>query len=606
MHLLKNSKLLHITHLTMIFITALILRWIVVASYQLPTRSEPISRFWQTLPFSAFFFGDSSIYHQAALDLALQGSYGKLLHPPMTSTFLALFYLVFGPSFAASHLIYSLMGASISLIFALLATRWFNHRTGIITGWVTALSFSQLILSGSICAEIPALLYIGAGLLLLENKTAFIRFFAGLLFGAATLTRSELIIFMILLFLVSFFQNSSKRKSLIPVIIGFFIILSIWSFRNYRYLSNVFPEEPFIARIMPTGLNGPFNFYIGNGPTANGGYRFPDRASNPWLGRKQVNLENPEHIDIVLNGFRYGLECIKSNPSESVFLAFRKITYFFGGYFHGFFQNNFPEGLRGSFRNGDMWRPESRWFGFIVFVACLYGLYQSFKTAKFAIFVISIFIFSGFLNAILFFGLARHAAIQMPFYFMGLGVTIDQALNRLSSRIMLRRLIAIIAFLVIFVQISIGIASVKNPYLLSSLSGFMKKPEDLTKRFGPVDPQIEAAYTQVMQEILSAPTLVLSEEEFSITLTNFAIVIAQKNMEKAEEFLDWAIHLDISNPVAWQMKGRIAARNPARIMEAIQFFNRFLILAPESDEAADVQMRLNRMSIVINLNWLDF
>lgn len=461
---------------------ALVYRFLYVDSYSVRVAGVPLENLWSNqYPFGPLFYGDGWSYYHAALNLIKTGSHDLPIHPPLTASLIALIFLVLPKSIAILHGLFALMGAGIPVLTALLGVRWFNRTTGIIAGWLTAISFSQIMLSGAACSEIPLIFLLLTGFLLGEYKGRVPIFFSGLFMGMAILTRTEAVLFIASYLLVRIFAR--RISSFRPVIFTVAILLTVlpWTVRNtvyYHAHSDVLPRA---FRIIPVATNGPINFFIGNGPAANGGYRFPTTGEPKDSVRQSIDLKNPLHQQLMVKGYEMGWDYIVGHPENTVANVRAKLHFWSRGWTPAFFHDNFPMGLRGSFRHSDIWVPDNPLMGWLLLTAVFMGLLVHRNRRVTSIIILTYL--SSLAAALIFFGLARQSALLLPLAYLSAGESVRWLVTRIPRKYRAGYILAGAAGLLILVK---GIAGfmVWNgpPVTLTSANQLFSHAESLAKQ----------------------------------------------------------------------------------------------------------------------------
>ncbi|MBN1552483.1 glycosyltransferase family 39 protein, partial [bacterium] len=230
-----------ILHFITIFLISVFFRWIFLSGYTIKIDSYSLKNFMHDWPFGVFFFGDSWTLHHTALKLLETGNYGLPMQPPGTVFLLIAVYYFFDAKLFWGHLLFLILGALIPVIYGGLAQRWFGKRVGFLTAWLIAVSFNMIVLSGTICSEIPAIALLGLFLCCFYSKNKWVELFSGILLGFAILTRSELLIYAGILFLIFIFSKSVSIKKTILVYSLAILTVSPWIVRNVAYIQKHLP-----------------------------------------------------------------------------------------------------------------------------------------------------------------------------------------------------------------------------------------------------------------------------------------------------------------------------------------------------------------------------
>jgi 4-amino-4-deoxy-L-arabinose transferase-like glycosyltransferase len=380
------------------------------------------------MPFFTHNRLDAAVYHDMASGFVdgadLWGS--EVIHmSPLYSGLLAVLYAAFGPSPWAPRVFQLMLGlATVALIWSA-CRRLFKPRWAIVGGVVTALygpsiffehQLSVATLSTTLCA---ALLY--AGLFAFGSpKRAFSRWATvGILWGLAVLARPNALLLIAPLTYLA--MTSVKRhrfsRMIFLVVAGAFIILPV-TLRNYIVAGEA---------VLVTDAGG-MNFYIGNGPDANGTFNIPPEipgASNaPAQFREYRRLAEQDSgrklTSKEMDAYWYNrtFDYIKGNPGRWIALLAKKTLMFLhprelsNTHNYDFHRRLSPTlalpfiqygplaifGVLGTVLMLFTARPETR-FVSLVAVVCFAGLVAFFVLAHYRIIVVPAFIIASVYSA---------------------------------------------------------------------------------------------------------------------------------------------------------------------------------------------------------------
>ncbi|HPQ39457.1 MAG TPA: glycosyltransferase family 39 protein [bacterium] len=593
-------------HAAILFVVAFALRW----SYLSGTHLElqyPVSEYHLQHPTSALMIGDADLYFSEAKAFLTTGSLGLPYRPPGTTILLASAMAIGTPSYLTAHIWQILLGASIPILFAALALKWFNRRIAIVTGWLTATAFPLIILSGTLCSETHLLFLMATALLLLETpRTPFVAF-AGLMFGLAMLTRAESALFIALIFLREFVIRRHTLRPRLVLIITFCLPVMIWSIRNYIVLDDAFPNAPLSFKYIPVSANGPLNFYLGNGPMASGGYRSfkIDRPDSQVAA--EIDFSDPIQAGAFFHGYRRAMDHLYFHREQIQPLLKRKLSYFSRGLRTGFGLENYPLGLRGVMRRGDVWTPVSPVSFYILSLGWVLGLVlarpHSFKPpASHATWTTLFFIASSLVVCVLFFGLARNAAILLPFLFIGFAAFLDRLatfiLEPVPKKIIPESVFrgigtAAMIFLVVFTGWQAWDHH-RHPVAFTSTNALFSQmvttgDDTYTRQ------DLIREYERALQRMNDAGRIIIFEESLSTFYVGLAYAVNGDDPDRVERLIDAALRLDIANAAAWKLKGIQASKDSKTQSEAIRAFERYLQINPWSEDAAMIRDMITRM-----------
>uniref|UniRef100_A0A7C4XT82 Tetratricopeptide repeat protein n=1 Tax=candidate division WOR-3 bacterium TaxID=2052148 RepID=A0A7C4XT82_UNCW3 len=285
-------------------------------------------------PFFYNLFADGLQYHQLALGVLKKGVIGTeaFYHPPLYQYFLALLYRIFGINLLVVRIIQAFLGGVNTLLIYSLTRRYFNKTIAIVAGFIAALYPMLIFFDGEILAPTLLIFLTLAGLFFLDTKDTQRLFWAGILFGLATITSQNILLFI---FFFPFYLLIKYKKLIIKYLIifwtgAFLVILPIF-LRNILVLK----EPIFIS------WQGGVNFYIGNNPRSTGITGIPPGSTkrdwySAYLELKQ-NIEKEVGHTISLSEFdricyKKGIEFIIKNPVKTLARLIKKSYLFFSGF----------------------------------------------------------------------------------------------------------------------------------------------------------------------------------------------------------------------------------------------------------------------------------
>jgi tetratricopeptide (TPR) repeat protein len=211
----------------------------------------------------------------------------------------------------------------------------FNKRVGFISAFIYACYGIAIFYSGIRLAPslvIFCMLLFFLSLLTAELKKKLLLFFiSGILLGIVIAARPNITLLFFLLplwFFITLKNNTSFKYSLrgyIFLLLGFFIITSVISARNY-----------FIVNELTPSVVGGFNFYIGNNPDASGHFTTPQGISTSPIEQVKTSIRIAEKGSgeslTYSQASRYwlgkGIEYIKNNPLDAIRLYAKKFALF--------------------------------------------------------------------------------------------------------------------------------------------------------------------------------------------------------------------------------------------------------------------------------------
>ena len=221
---------------------------------------------------------------------------------------------------------------------------------------------------------------------------------------------------------------------------------------DFRLLEDAFGSRPEPLGEVPfLVLYGGLNFYLANNPWATGGFgRAPLEQPPPLaagassyprtlvegLPPPQLNFTYPPHLEIVRNGYRLGLDWIRSHPGDFARLALEKLRIFWQGAALGVGGYNLPMRLSGVRRAVDLVVPEgvvaTAW-RLMILVLCAAGLHAGYRRE--ALLPWLWFLTSKVAVTVAFFGYARHGATVIPVVVLLLALAAERWIPGFSSQL---------------------------------------------------------------------------------------------------------------------------------------------------------------------------
>jgi 4-amino-4-deoxy-L-arabinose transferase-like glycosyltransferase len=242
--------------------------------------------------------------------------------PPGPSLLMAGIYSVVGHRYDAVRVVHCLLGAaSIGLVFCI-GRRLFGASTGLISAAIYSL-FPLAVLQSTEIASEPLgvflfLAFIDAALVLTERPTYLRGAVAGLIFGAALLTRANFVLMFPMILIWSVWQfrwtTTLLRAALIPAVA--IACLIPWAARNYQVFGELVPFSTMGGSVLLQGNNSIV-------------------ISNPKLyGYNVWDTEIPEYREALKSAGteverdrrakRFAIEWLKDNPDKWGFLVWHK------------------------------------------------------------------------------------------------------------------------------------------------------------------------------------------------------------------------------------------------------------------------------------------
>lgn len=431
------------------FVVLTLLAWIHRIAFLLSNKD----RAW---PFTIFYEGDSETFHLFARSILEGVPYdgGIPFHPPAFPYFLALVHSILGAGpgsgpvpHLAVKLIMALVGSlSVGLIYVI-ARPYLGKLLALATSILCLYSFGLYVIAVAPVTEGFYLTLLLTTVLLWSRRLShplssimptkagspsrfiFPGLFLGLLIGLLTLTRAEGLLVGSILWGIGIAgaiksRSISLRSALTPwilTLVGFLIVLTPWTIRNAKRLSEInrrtaaLGMEP-LPTFVPITAYGPLNFALANNDEADGTF---SRKILPFGDEAVLNLSYAEHRHLFLHGYSVGLHYIVDDPGGFVSLLLRKWGIFFEAWKLGWTQWNFPGGLDGLRRPVDIFVPHSYAALLLQVSFAVLGMVLLLSapggTRRWG-WIVLIFTLSGMLTTGLFFGYARQGVLLLPLW----------------------------------------------------------------------------------------------------------------------------------------------------------------------------------------------
>ncbi len=388
--------------------------------------------------FSLLHFSDVDVYGQLARDFLEGRGLNLPFTPPMTTFLLIAIYKLFGYDFFAAKIVYAALGA-LSLPAVYFTGRELAGKTAAQIGIVLcAASFTLIFIAGGLNTENVYLFTMAWAMALfvaLYREKYFAAawpapaaFLFGIAAGAALLTRSEfalvLLGFLALGVTRPGWPSARKMRIAAAAACGIALLVLPWTARNYFYLSefNKKLAEIKMPVIVPLAMNGPFNFYEGHSPLANGTYApavVRIQLENGYFANLDYN--NPDHLRMVRDGFVIGWRYLLEHPQHELAMLQVKLTVFINGFANGMLPGNFPAGLTGTVENAaDSFVPDSKlalWAGMLLACAGGFTLWRR-REAGAERWIIILPLASVLAATLMFYGLSRMVFPVLPYYYL--------------------------------------------------------------------------------------------------------------------------------------------------------------------------------------------
>jgi len=358
----------------------------------------------------AVLMGDGVSYDAWAQRIIAGGWYGKevFYQAPMYPYFLALVYGLFGPGLWPVRLVQAMIGSGSCVLLAAGATRFFDRRVGIVTGFFAAAYGPAIFFDAQIQKPVLSMLFVALLVYLLgrmrHTMHAWLAVAAGATLGGFALTRENALILVPIVAVwmalpSAAFTRRQRLRSVALLLVGVSLVLVPVGFRNLHVGGRF---------LLTTAQMGP-NFYIGNSPEATGWYvaLLPNRGDAKYeqqdatelaeqaVGRKLTPSE--------VSGYWMGraLDYVRSSPGPWLALMCKKTALTFGSReiidtesieahcecsrVLGVFAYTLHFGVIGPMALAGMWLTRQRWRQYRV----LYAMILGFAVAVAAFYVVA-------------------------------------------------------------------------------------------------------------------------------------------------------------------------------------------------------------------------
>ncbi|MGD8394848.1 MAG: hypothetical protein PVF43_05165 [Candidatus Eiseniibacteriota bacterium] len=419
-------------------------------------------------PLSLFYEGDAATFYQfarAILNGRLYDS-GVPFHPPGFAYFLAGLHWLLGapagapevPFLAIKSVLAILSGGSVGLIF-LLVRPYLGRLVALLTAVLCLYHFGLYVIAVSPVSEGTYLLLLLLALLVwsrgLDHPLAapgrwrwrlaaahptWTGLGLGLLLGLLALTRAESVLIAGLLGIVGLLgwwrarsRPPAPGRALIPWLLvagGWMIAVTPWTIRNAIQLRAATERlelaEP-LPTFVPLTLYGPLNLALANHAHADGAFS-PVLLNE--LGRSgRLQLQDPQHLRLILHGHRVAWEWVSTHPADFGRLVLRKWSIFFAALKLGWTQWDLPGGLHGLRRAVDLFAPQAWTAAWIQVPLILLGLLlclQAGGAARRWGFLVLLLTLAGLITTTLFYGYVRQGMLLVPFWLSTVAVAIQR------------------------------------------------------------------------------------------------------------------------------------------------------------------------------------
>ncbi len=289
---------------------------------------------------------DPKVYHEWAIAISQGDFIGDRVFflSPLYPYFLAVIYTVFGPGFLVGKLVQMLLGVMSCVLVYVIGKRVFSIRVGFLAGlffagYNTMIFYEGILLVAGL--QTPLNLICIVLLLGAVDRQSLGRWMAaGVVLGFSALARPNVLLLGGFVLTWIFFMISgralSKQKILMAIVfaVGIGLVVFPVTLRNWLVGHDV----------VLVSSQGGVNFYIGNGPDANGAFNVPrvfpmTRADDPLqqeeayrkFAEKEIGRElKPSEVSAFWNARTW--DHIAENPGEWIEILALKCGLFVNHY----------------------------------------------------------------------------------------------------------------------------------------------------------------------------------------------------------------------------------------------------------------------------------
>lgn len=396
---------------------------------------------------------DADFYYQRAGDIASGDIFNgrAFLKWPLYAYLLAFLFKISANNILFIYALQFLSGLATCVLIYFIGRELFDPATGLIAGLLYAcyglvVFYEGLLIYTSLSLFLNALLFLLI-LKICQNPQAKNLFWLGIFLGICTITQGNIVVFGVLAVICILWQNKAGFIKSIRYFLGFCLglglVLSVLVLRSY-----VVDREITLL----TGNTG-LNFYIGNGPEADGTLVWPKNLS-PTAGamlrdaRAIAQLSAARQLkpsEVSDFWFNKAMDFIKENPSAYFKLLLKKAGYLFSPG-ELIFEPEYPF-IRGKIRIFKFMFMDLQVILPLAFLGMILNLKNIRKTA-----LLYLILFALTFSIILFFVQAKFRIMLLPYLvvFAGCGIFKlwqsfrERKLLRLGSQIAILSLVFIL------------------------------------------------------------------------------------------------------------------------------------------------------------------
>jgi 4-amino-4-deoxy-L-arabinose transferase-like glycosyltransferase len=204
-----------------------------------------------------FYFADSVDYSAAAANLITNGEVGETYRrAPVYPFFLAGVYVLFGREIVTVRMVEALLGACLTVVIALLATRTLGEAVGVWTGLLWSIYPAAVFIVGLIYPTNITTLLLACALLCITTKAGQELsqgqvILGGFSYGLVALTVPVALLTVGATALWLVYWLPRRRHLTLLFLLGASLALAPWTIRNLNVHGRLVPVEPRLVESLP-------------------------------------------------------------------------------------------------------------------------------------------------------------------------------------------------------------------------------------------------------------------------------------------------------------------------------------------------------------------
>ncbi len=575
-----------------VFVVAFVLRFIYIRQIQ----GTP---FFETLGLDAKFY-DAWARQMSTTSAESDAFFMSPLYP----YFLAIVHRLLGRDLFLLRVVQGGIGAATAALTCLIGRRVFGNLVGLIAGLVVALYGVLIFYDGSILiAPLLVFLYTLSLYLLLradDGGAWWLYAAAGVALGGAAIGKATALAFVPVAMLWIWFAwkrgRSGRGRAVALFALGVLLTIAPVTVRNLVVADDL---------VLLTS-NGGLNFYIGNSPTATGGYAEPEGLdiSVDLEGKTIAERDlGPGLRPSQVSAYWYGRarDYILANPGEWLRLLTRKIVFALSAYEIPQLENYYFQRL-----NTPLLRLPLPGYGLVAPLGLL-GLGLAFRRRR--VRLLALFVAVYLATVVAFFVVARYRLPVVPVLAVGAGFAVVELVRLMRERSWLRfgMTAAVLGGLLLIANVNFYRVDRMKPfaewyYRLGVIYAERDEPAEAIEAFSRAieyDPGCAKCYLNVgsvlakeerLEDAVDAFRSALAlAPDYEVARVNLAVALQSLGQyERAVAVLDTLLADDPDDGVALKQKG-VSRYRQGRHEEAAELLRAALatdIVGPSRDEAA--------------------